>query len=811
MGRGSKEQSGTRGVPKIYAYTYGEYCENTWEYRSGGSGWMKVGFTTGDVRKRIKEQTSSSVPGQVRILWEENAITDHGVPFRDSDVHKQLVANGGHQVHNEWFEVTLDELKIAIAEVKQGRRVTALYSFKMRPEQRRAVEQTAAYYRGQEEDKAKHFLWNAKMRFGKTFASYQLALEMGWTKLLILTYKPAVEDSWRKDLERHQDFQGWQFIGKGERFEDIDESFPYAWLVSFQDIMWRNAKGGIEIKDRLELVFVNEWDCIIIDEYHFGAWRSGPKELYASDDSDEEASLLYNYGSASSSSEDFEKLTTGHRLYLSGTPFRALAEGEFSEDQIYNWTYADEQNAKRTWKGERGEPNPYQSLPQLKMFTYKISDATRSYAESGFDDEFSLNGFFEAKVRDRLPRFSKESEVQRWLDWLHKPVSITEQQNNPGPYADPQLRTCLHHTVWHLPDVASCRAMERLLNAPQNPFYKEFTVVCAAGAKAGIGLKALDPVRNAIGDGSRTKTITLTCGKLLTGVTVPQWGVIFMLRDTKSAETYFQAAFRVQSPWTHTTADGPNKEEIVKPVAYIFDFAQYRALEMVYGFCAKQANAKGEGNPSSEVREFLNFLPILAYDDGKLVKLDATNLMEMATSGIGSAMLAKRWQSSSLVNLNRAVLEGILNNEEFLQSLESMEAFRALRTHTSEILTLEKSVKKAKVGGSKKSTVSKEEREMKNRRKEIREALLKLLTRVPIFMYLTDYREESLVDVIRNVEPALFTKVTGLKIKDFDALCKLGVFNTQILNQAIYTFKRQEAFSLTGGKSSHGQEQMDDN
>ena len=767
---------------------------------------MKVGFTTkDDVWDRIREQTSPVVPGEVELLWEESAVSEQGLSFKDSNVHKQLIANGGHRVQNEWFEIRLDELKIAIAEVKQGRKVIAPDRFKMRPEQRRAVDQTAAYYRGQVEGKAKHFLWNAKMRFGKTFTSYQLALEMGWTKLLILTYKPAVEDSWRKDLERHQDFEGWQFIGKGEDFKEFDESFPYAWLVSFQDILQKDSAG--DIKERLRLVFENEWDCIIIDEYHFGAWRSGPKELYASDDSDEEASLLEDYELASSFSK---KLTAEHRLYLSGTPFRALAEGEFSEDQIYNWTYADEQNAKRTWKGGHGKQNPYQSLPQLKMFTYKISDATRSYAEAGFDDEFSLNGFFEAKVRDRIPRFSKESEVQRWLDWLHKPVSITEQQKTPGPYADPQLRSCLHHTVWHLPDVPSCRAMKKLLEAPQNFFFSEFKIVCAAGAKAGIGVKALGPVERAIGDGTRTKTITLTCGKLLTGVTVPQWGAIFMLRGTKSAETYFQAAFRVQSPWTRQIADYPSQEETVKSVAYVFDFAQNRALQMIYGFCAQQADAKEGGNPRSEVGEFLNFLPILAYDDGKLVKLDATNLMEIATSGIGSAMLAKRWQSHRLVNLDRAVLESILNNEELLQSLENMEAFRALRKHTSEILTAEKSINKAKKEGKKKSAMSKEKKEMAKRRKEIRDALLKFLTRVPIFMYLTDYREESLVDVIHNVEPALFTKVTGLKVSDFDALCKLGVFNTQILNQAIYTFKRQEAYSLTGGKSLHGQKRMDD-
>ena len=802
MGRNSADQ-----IPKIYAYTYGEFREKTWERRSGGHGWMKVGYTKGDTWKRIREQTSSSVPGEIVLLWEEDAISDQGEPFRDSHVHKRLIANGGHKVRNEWFEVTLEELKIAIAEVKQGRRVAAPESFAMRPEQRKAVQDTAAYFRAQVEDKAKHFLWNAKMRFGKTFTSYQLALEMGWTKLLILTYKPAVEDSWRDDLQQHQDFQGWQFIGKGESFESIDESSPYVWLVSFQDIMQRDVGG--DIKDRLELMYVIEWDCIIIDEYHFGAWRSSAKELYASDDSDEEAELIDDYDPKTSLNEKFP-LTGAHKLYLSGTPFRALAEGEFGEDQIYNWTYADEQKAKRTWEGELGEENPYLPLPQLKMFTYKISDATRSYAESAFDDEFSLNGFFNAKVQDRIPRFSKESEVQKWLDWLHKQVAITEQDNNPGPFADPQLRGCLHHTVWHLPDVASCRAMEKLLKEPQNSFFSEFKVVCAAGKKAGVGLKALEPVRDAIGDGSRTKTITLTCGKLLTGVTVPQWGGIFMLRDTKSAETYFQAAFRVQSPWTRPRDSDPKRPEVVKSEAYVFDFAQNRALEMVYGFCAKQDDAKGKGNVRSEVREFLNFLPILAYQDGKLVKLNATDLMDKATSGVGSKMLARRWQSPSMINLNRKALEGILNDEELLQSLENMEAFRALRKHTTEILTAEKSIKKAKAEGRPKSSVSKEKREMAKRRKEIQDALLKFLTRVPIFMYLTDYREESLIDVIRNVEPALFTKVTGLQIRDFDTLCKLGVFNTQILNQSIYAFKRQEAFSLMGGKISHSQEQMGD-
>ncbi len=798
MGRDSTNSSKSRRIPKIYAYSYGEYLVKTWEHRSGdGKGWMKIGYTTKEnVMERIQEQTGASVPIKITLLLEEIAVTDDGQSFRDTDIHQQLISNGGHRVHNEWFEVSLDELKIAIAEVKQGRKVTAPENFRMRPEQIAAVKTTADYFRRQNDEKARHFLWNAKMRFGKTFASYQLALEMGWTKILILTYLPAVEDSWKSDLERHQDFESWQFIGKGERFDTIDEQRPYVWFVSFQDLKQRDEGG--EVKDRLELVFVEEWDCIIIDEYHFGAWRSSAKDLYASDDSDEEAELVDDYDSETSPSEELP-ITTAHRLYLSGTPFRAIAEGEFSEDQIFNWTYADEQGAKRNWTEKDGSVNPYLPLPQLKMYTYEISDATRSFAETQFDDEFGLNQFFHAESQNRIPRFQNENEVQKWLDWLHSSVTVKDQNRNLGPFADPQLRSSLCHTVWHLPDVKACRAMDHLLNDPRNPFFNDFQVICAAGAQAGIGVNALPPVRRAIGDGSKTKTITLTCGKLLTGVTVPQWGAILMLRDTKSAETYFQAAFRVQSPWTLQNSQDPNQSEIIKPVAYIFDFAQHRALEMVYGFCAQQANAKGERDTKSEVREFLNFLPILAYSDGQLIELDESNLMDIATSGVGSAMLARRWQSPRMINLSRDALQAILNNEELLQSLENMEAFRSLRKITAEILTAEQSIKQAKSQGKPHKSAR---NKINKRRKEIQDALLQFLTRVPIFMYLTDYREESLVDVIRNVEPALFTKVTGLKIKDFDTLCQLGVFNTQILNQSIYAFKRQEAQSFLGEKSA---------
>ena len=789
----------TPDYPSIYAFTFeGDYENRRWTHRSGGSGLVKVGYTTRKVQDRVNEQ----VHGVDRpvILLDEVALTDSGDTFTDHEVHERMRANGAYQIigkglHREWFEATLDEVRIAIAEVRQGGKVRAPNDFPLRPEQQAAVDMTATYFHSHEDSQARHFLWNAKMRFGKTFTAYQLALKMGWQRLLILTYKPAVEDSWRTDLETHQDFEDWQFIGTGERWEDIDQEFPYVWIISFQDIRRKDPSG--RIKERLEAAHLIDWDCIILDEYHFGAWNAAAKELYDADQS-RSGEDLDVYEPNTFQQMDEMPLNADHWLYLSGTPFRALAEGEFDEDQIFNWTYSDEQAAKRQWSGVK-EENPYAELPQLVMMTYRIGDSARKRAERTFNDEFDLNTFFGAKGKGTDARFTMEDDVQDWLDWLHwRPVPSESGRQDAPPFADRNVLPALSHSVWHLPDVASCNAMHELLQRPNNAFFHDYKIICAAGSRAGIGVKALDPLRQAMGDGTRTRTITLTCGKLLTGVTVPQWGAIFMLRDTQSAETYFQAAFRVQSPWSVRNVGFPSRPHVIKHQAYVFDFAPNRALNMIHGYCSRLSREVRE-SPQDEVRQFLNFLPVLAYDDGKLRQLDETALMDMAASGIGAVMLARRWQSPRMVNLDRAGLAAILNNENLLRSLENMEAFRNLRQYAERIISSDDAVKRVKrEGRSRTSALKSDEKDAKKKRKSIEDALLQFLCKVPIFMYLTDYREEALVDIIRSIEPELFTKVTGLRICDFDALCKIGVFNTQLLNPTIYAFRRQESIQLHG-------------
>src|ERR1022692_2253978 len=429
----------------------------------------------------------------------------------------------------------------------------------MRPEQLEAVEKTITYFRSfkkENRNKTPHFLWNAKMRFGKTFATYQLAKEMDWKKILVLTFKPAVQSAWEEDLQTHIDFKRWQFISRnGLSFNDADKKKPFVCFGSFQDYLGKNEAGGI--KARNEWVHATNWDCVVFDEYHYGAWRENAKDLFEAEGKKE---LEFGEGEGMDYFEEGNMpITTNAYLYLSGTPFRAIASGEFIEEQIYNWTYSDEQRAKENWKGE---PNPYASLPRMVMLTYQLPDSIREIAMKGEYNEFDLNVFFAADGEGKKAKFKYENEVQKWLDLIRGSFSETTIDNlrlgakkPPLPFSHAPLLNVLSHTFWFLPTVASCHAMSNLLGQKQNKFYQDYTVVIAAGANAGIGVDALPPVQDAMDNPLQTKSITLSCGKLTTGVSVKPWTGIFMLRNSSSPETYFQAAFRVQTPWTIKNPD----------------------------------------------------------------------------------------------------------------------------------------------------------------------------------------------------------------------------------------------------------------
>ena len=435
------------------------------------------------------------------------------------------------------------------------------------------------------------------------------------------------------------------------------------------------------------------------------------------------------------------------------------------------------------------------------MLTYQLPDSIRQIASQGEFDEFDLNEFFRADDKG----FIHEEYVQKWLDLIRGSFAddiVTELklgvEKPPMPFSDSRLLSYLQHTYWFMPSVAACKAMAKLLRKRSNRFFDDYEVIVAAGNEAGMGAKAVEPVYNAMGEPQQTKTITLSCGKLSTGVTVKPWTGILMLRNTTSPETYFQASFRVQSPWT--TKDEWGEEIILKPLCYVFDFAPNRALRQVEEYSC-QLNVE-ESNPEKKVEEFIKFLPILAFDGSSMKEIDAAGVLDMAMSGTTATLLARRWESAVLVNVDNATLQRLMNNPEAMKALMNIEGFRNLNSDIETIINKSDHVKKTKkekgdnLTPKEKKELTDEEKEYKSKRKEIQEKLIKFATRIPVFMYLTDFREYCLKDVIMQLEPELFRKVTGLTLDDFSLLVSLGVFNSDLMNDAVYKFKRYEDSSL---------------
>ena len=804
-------------VPQIYAYTLPDVTTH--------QGYIKVGYTEReDVNERIREQLHTSAV-RYKLLFTASAMRSDGTCFTDHDIHAILRRRGFPHIFdedNEWFKCSESDVQAAIVAVRDeiANIENRTETFSMRPEQVRAVQMTMDYYQKtntEEPNMVPKFLWNAKMRFGKTFASYELAKKMGLKRVLVLTFKPAVESAWREDLMTHVDFEGWQFVSNkdahnnnlniDEQYAKADKTRPIVVFGSFQDLLGTNESGGIKAKN--EFIHSDNWDLVIFDEYHFGAWRENAAKLFERPDDEDvdfdqeeyskkEAGNAYN--------ESFLPITTRYYLFLSGTPFRALNSGEFIEEQIFNWTYSDEQKAKESW---RGSNNPYLSLPRMVLMTYKIPDSIRQIAMQGEFDEFDLNVFFSAKTEKNRPESAKfvyENEVQKWLDLIRgaylpsnvDDLKLGQDKRPPMPYSDVRLMSVLTHTLWFLPNVASCYAMHNLLMQKQNNFYHEFAINVCAGTKAGIGLDALTPVERSMGNPLETKTITLSCGKLTTGVTIRPWTGVFMLRNLKSPETYFQTAFRVQSPWT--IKDDSGNQEIIKKECYVFDFALDRALREISQYsCSLDAK---EADPEKKVDEFIKFLPVLAYDGSSMKQVSAQDILDITLAGTSATLLARRWQSALLVNVDNTTLKRLMDSKDAMDALSRIEAFRSLNNDIQTIINKSEAVKKAKEKGEKptpeeKKQISDAEKEFKSKRKEIQEKLMKFATRIPVFMFLTDYRERSLKDVITQLEPGLFKKVTGLDVKDFDLLCSLGVFNANLMNDAIFKFKRYEDASLS--------------
>lgn len=813
--------------PRIYAYSIDDTAH---------VGLLKIGQTTRNVKQRVAEQLKTAAIRNYTIELDAPAEREDGTTFTDFEVRLALERKGFERVQLEWMRCAVADVKTVLMELRTGQSYSGSHSatFPMRAEQAEAVGKTFHYYRSiwaENPDAVPRFLWNAKMRFGKTFTTYHLAKKIAAKRVLVLTFKPAVEDAWQTDLESHVDFDGWQYLSRatGGDPTQIDHDRPLVYFGSFQDLLGRDNAGNIKPKN--DWIHTINWDLVVFDEYHFGAWRETAKELFEGEEetvAKKEATLEYAAGLEgvnedlnvlSEKENEFLPITTRAYLYLSGTPFKALATGEFIEEQIFNWTYTDEQRAKEAFAAKNpGMWNPYGALPQLRLLTYQMPDELLTIASGGEFDDFDLNEFFAATGTGNSAQFKHKSDVQKWLDIIrgqYTPKSVVFLKTGtrpPFPYSDVRLLPYLQHSFWFLPKVAACHAMANLLAENYNVFWHDYTVVVAAGTSAGIGLDALPPVRKAIGSGFDTKTITLSCGKLTTGVTVPQWSSILMLRNLKSPETYFQAAFRVQSSWAikNPNGDDPNEEEVLKPACFVFDFAPTRALRQLSEYAI--GLSPNEQNPENAVKDLVSFLPVLAYDGANMTQIDAGGILDMAMAGTSATLLARKWESALLVNVDNDTLRRILDNPEAMAVVERIEGWRALGENIIETIInksdkvkdLKNKAKNEDLSAKEKKELSEEEKEYKSKRKLVQEKLIKFATRIPAFMYLTDFRENTLQDVITKLEPDLFLVVTGLTVKDFHLLVRLKVFNTEQMNQAVFAFRRYEDASLAyTGVESH--------
>ena len=673
------------------------------------------------------------------------------------------------------------------------------YGFSLREEQEEAVNMTFKYFNENKADKSQlRFLWNAKMRFGKTFATYKLAEKMKWQKIIVLTWQPYVIDAWKDDLERHIDFKDWNFYHKDNIPKDKKNlKTPYVLFGSFQDYTMCDKKTK-SIKSRNKWVSQSDWDCVILDEYHYGAWRDKSQRFVSKVEEDIPDEIV-NMSEDDSFLDKFP-IKAPHCLCLSGTPFRAIATGEFLENQIFNWTYQDEQRKKAEWKGK--ETNPYTELPTVKLLSYQIPNSVKNLAMNTNFNEFDLNKFFKANKKGKKAEFEDKDSVQKWLDFIRgslmddaeDALKTKKYKKVAFPFRDTTLLQVLNHTLWVLPSINSCHAMKNLLEERQNIFFLDYKIVVVAGSN-----KKLGDIYEAMGDDPVTsKTITLTALKFTMGVTVRPWSGILMLNNVGSAQRYFQTAFRAQSPW-YTTDTEKNKKVLLKEDCYIVDFDPNRSAHLIYDYVSELSTVDRR-NIDQRLSEFLNYLPVYEYDGMTMQRLDVTSLSAIAHQEISASMIARSWGDPQLIDLRNDTLEALLNDEDTLEALMNLEDFKSLKEDIGMIITKTREIKKRREKDQTTSIEDKKiaegEKEYVNKRKQIRKKLLKFNNRIPVFMYLTDYREETLEDVITQIDKKLFTKVTNITQPVFRKLVSIGVFPRSKMNKHVLSFRNVENNSL---------------
>ncbi|TBH72757.1 Eco57I restriction-modification methylase domain-containing protein [Aquirufa antheringensis] len=660
--------------PQLYSYTLPNRVEN--------NGSEKIGYTEQEnVDERILQQVKTAAfTEKYTKIWSAPAFFEGGKEsFKDVSFHKFLEKKGIERKVNlgrEWFYFNEELSKSKdLFDLFRKEKFSALQNsnrkleYSLRFEQEEAVKKALEYFQNNPKGE---FLWNAKPRFGKTLASYDLAKRLKVTKVLIVTNRPAIANSWFEDYDTFID--GYSFISETsslsnkptitrEQHISITPIKPQFTFLSLQDLKGSKYFGGNF--EKLRWVADLEWDLLIIDEAHEGI-DTGRTDAA------------------------FDIIKRNNTLHLSGTPFKALANEKFPKEAIYNWTYLDEQKIKQI-EIQEGESGEHTDMPELKLFTYRISQMITDQVNVGieidrenFDYAFDLNEFFRAKNQ----KFVRENEVKEFLNNL--------TSNTKYPFSTPELRNELKHTFWYVGNrVESVKALEQLLK--EDSIFKDYKIIVAAGDGRTFeeeendfrgNEKSYERVKNAIREND--KTITLSCGQLTTGVTIKEWTAVLMLSDLKTPSLYMQAAFRAQNPYKEFR----NGQLLMKKSAYLFDFAPTRVLE-IYDQFANGLNPKAVKGEITEIereeniKELLNFFPVISEDVyGEMIELDAEKVLTFPNALAASEIVNARFMTNLLFNDS---LKGVFNfPKEVEDILDKMPEEKNKRVQkTSETLDLD--------------------------------------------------------------------------------------------------------------------------
>jgi superfamily II DNA or RNA helicase len=726
---------------------------------------IKVGETGRTIDERLQEYKTSLGYLPEILCKEEN------MNFRDKDIHR-ILKEQGYNSDTEWFGLNgktesqfVDIVRAIIVSLKTGEPLDLrrTQDFKPRREQQEAIDKAAAYFK----EKGNEFLWNCKMRFGKTFSTYKLIEKQDYKNVLIITYKPVVKDSWRSDLLSHIDFKGWRFVENESDFRVGERNICFS---SCQKLLV-GEKTEIKIneiiaylKETMKWIFEKEWDLLVADEVHYGTRSELGQGLK-------------------------DNLQYGKLLELSGTPYRILENGEYSLENSYSWNYNDEQNAKHNWDDANGE-NPYQWLPDLHQYQYAgLSDLMEQSK-----NEFDINKFFETNEDGG---FIYEKQVQRLIDFMcGEAFDIDEDKrflekecNIVLPYLNigrNKMRDKNHHSIWFFKGVKQCNAMKELF--ARHKIFKDYSVIIATGEGEGSSEESLQSIKVVIKAGKNT--ITLSCGMLTEGVTIPELNSVIMMRKNNSPQIYWQALFRCQSPWK-----AGNKRE-----CWTFDFDPYtcfKNIETLTNSSSKTYQAK-----QKDAEDILHGISL--WKDGVMKELNYQDYLEYLSLDFSAKEVQKRVKRIN--NLSTDLLSTL--PKEVLAIIDSLPLFRNSKSEKRDAVddtvgNTEKPNADEETAEAKQSKAEKRKTEVKKRKEtnyELRwQKLNCFISSLLEFMYISNYAEERIDDFINSKYPELFKRICIISLEEFNKLLNNKVFRDEVLNKTIRTFKNYESGSRNVG------------